>query len=261
LFFGFSMMVGSAIFIGCPLKVFLRLAGGDVSALFGMVGLIVGVFLGLKGVGATPLGMEAKRREMPFVLGLFPVVLVAIFAGVAFIPGLLLESTGGGGSLHAPRYISLIAGLILGVLAQGSRFCITGQIKDVALSGRIGNGVSLFLFFLAALGVNLLTEQFNFGYYDQPGVHLEWWWSFLGMGLVGFVAILSGGCPFRQIIKAGEGDMDALTVSVGMVLGAILVETWGLGATVSGVPVAGKVALLGSLAVVALLYSKKELST
>ena len=68
------------------------------------------------------------------------------------------------------------------------------------------------------------------------------------MTLVGLVAVLAGGCPFRQIIKAGEGDLDAATVVAGMLLGAALVQNWGLGGTAAGVPPAGRVAVLLGLA-------------
>ena len=79
------------------------------------------------------------------------------------------------------------------------------------------------------------------------------------MGLVGLVAVLAGGCPFRQIIKAGEGDLDAVTVTAGMVIGAALVQTWGLGATAAGVPPGGKVAvLLGMAAILSLGLPRRE---
>lgn len=73
------------------------------------------------------------------------------------------------------------------------------------------------------------------------------------MLLVGWVAVLIGGCPFRQLVKAGEGDTDAGLVTVGMLLGAALVQAWGIAATAAGVPLAGKVATLLGLAATVLL--------
>ena len=79
------------------------------------------------------------------------------------------------------------------------------------------------------------------------------------MCLVGLTAVLAGGCPFRQIIKAGEGDLDAVTVALGMVIGAALVQTWDLGATTAGVPAGGRVAvLLGMAAILALGFPHRE---
>jgi hypothetical protein len=64
------------------------------------------------------------------------------------------------------------------------------------------------------------------------------------MALVGWLSVLIGGCPFRQLIKAGEGDADAGLVAVGMLIGGALVQSWGLAATAAGVPLYGKVAVL-----------------
>lgn len=64
------------------------------------------------------------------------------------------------------------------------------------------------------------------------------------MSLVGWLSVLIGGCPFRQLIKAGEGDADAGLVVVGMFVGAGLVQSWGIAATAAGVPLYGKAAVL-----------------
>ena len=64
------------------------------------------------------------------------------------------------------------------------------------------------------------------------------------MGLVGWISVLIGGCPFRQLSKAGEGDADAGLVVVGMFLGGALVQSWGIAATAAGVSLYGKSAIL-----------------
>ena len=58
------------------------------------------------------------------------------------------------------------------------------------------------------------------------------------MFLVGWLSILIGGCPFRQLVKAGEGDTDAGLVVVGMLIGGGLVQSWGIAATAAGVAAA-----------------------
>jgi len=45
-FLGVFAMIGCLIFLGCPWRAFLRLGGGDMTAIAGVVGLFVGVFLG-----------------------------------------------------------------------------------------------------------------------------------------------------------------------------------------------------------------------
>ncbi|MBI5018131.1 MAG: YedE-related selenium metabolism membrane protein [Deltaproteobacteria bacterium] len=251
--FGFLMILGSAVFIGCPIKALLRLAAGDLTAVPAFAGLGFGIWVGLKllaqgGAGLEGLEAAARPGSPPRLVALGPVALAAALLALAFVPGALLESTGGGGSLHAPRAVSLGAGLLLGALCQRSRFCVTGSLRDLLLTRSLGPVAALSAALAAAATLNAFTGQFRLGYHDQPGTHLEWLWSGLGMALVGLAAVLAGGCPFRQIVKAGEGDLDAGLVGVGMVLGAALVQTWGLGATTSGVPAAGKVATLVGLA-------------
>ena len=44
---GFGVMVGALVFLGCPLRMVLRLAGGDVNALVGLVGFVAGILAGV----------------------------------------------------------------------------------------------------------------------------------------------------------------------------------------------------------------------
>ena len=43
---GFCVMVGALMFLGCPLRMVLRLGGGDLNALVGLVGFALGIFAG-----------------------------------------------------------------------------------------------------------------------------------------------------------------------------------------------------------------------
>lgn len=241
---GIMMIIGSAVFIGCPIKAFLRLAGGDMTAWAGIAGLVAGVGAGLKALGDSDLGLGGKRRDGPAAVPWGLVAVIAIVAALPFIPGVLKESARGPGSMHAPAWISLGTGLLVGAACQGSRFCVTGQVRDVLLTRNASSGYGLIAFVLAALAVNGATGAINVAYGEAPGVHLEWWWSFAGMALTGWAAVIAGGCPFRQIVKAGEGDLDAATIAVGMVIGAVLVEAWGLGSTSAGTTPQGRLALL-----------------
>jgi YedE family putative selenium metabolism protein len=180
----------------------------------------------------------------------FVLLLVFLFGRPAFI----LFSDRGSAAQHAPMMISLSVGIVLGVLAQRSRFCITGSVRDSLL---MGSRSPLFwgfcAFVSAAFVTNMTLGQFNFGLYGQPGAHLEYLWSFLGMLLVGWLSVLIGGCPFRQLIKAGEGDSDAGLAVVGMLIGGGLVQSWGVAATAAGVSLPGKVSVLVGLAFVLML--------
>ncbi|MEG1720274.1 MAG: YedE family putative selenium transporter, partial [Pseudoflavonifractor sp.] len=43
---GFAVMVGALMFLGCPLRMVLRLGGGDLNALVGLLGFAAGIFGG-----------------------------------------------------------------------------------------------------------------------------------------------------------------------------------------------------------------------
>ena len=250
LFAGVLLIVGSAVFIGCPIKLVLRLSAGDLSALAGAAGLVAGVWLGLKGlaVGVSLGRTSAERGGSGLLLPLFFLLLLGF---VLAPPVFLLVSERGSATRHAPWLLALGAGLGLGAFAQRSRFCITGGVRDGFLLGRRAPLLwGLIAFIFAAVGLSLALGRFHLGLHGQPGAHVEALWSFLGMALVGWLSALIGGCPFRQLIKAGEGDADAGIVVVGMFLGGGLVQTWGIAATAAGVPLAGKVAVLAGLLLV-----------
>jgi YedE family putative selenium metabolism protein len=229
----------------------LRLTAGDLTAVSGVFGLVAGVWVGLKslahGVEFAPQS-QCKAEGGVLIPGLFALLLLFFIVR----PGFLLFSSQGGGAQFAPWQIALFAGISLGVIAQRSRFCITGSIRNFMLMGlRTPALPGLLAFVVAALVVNMATGRFHFGLYGQPGAHLEFIWSFLGMGLVGWISVLIGGCPFRQMIKAGEGDADAGLVVIGMFIGGALVQTWGIAATASGVSIYGKISILAGFAFIA----------
>lgn len=58
-------------------------------------------------------------------------LIVLLIIGVA--TGAYAASTEGPGSMHAPIAISLIIALIIGIIAQMSRMCFAGSIRDVIL--------------------------------------------------------------------------------------------------------------------------------
>ena len=250
---GAFLIVGSAVFIGCPIKLFLRLTAGDVTAAAGVVGLVAGVWIGLQGLArGIDLGRAEPERGATGLL--VPAAFVLMLGFLLWRPAFILFSERGSAAQHAPMLVSLGVGLLLGALAQRSRFCITGSVRDSLLMGLRSPLFWGFCAFVAAsLLTNIATGSFHFGLYGQPGAHLEHLWSLLGMLLVGWLSVLIGGCPFRQLIKAGEGDADAGLAVVGMLLGGGLVQSWGVAATAAGVSLPGKLAVLVGLAFVLLL--------
>lgn len=259
---GIFIIVGCAVFIGCPIKLFLRFTAGDLTATAGVAGLVVGVWVGLKGLAnGVNLGQQSQERGgSGFLVPAFAVLLL-IFLFVR--PGFLIFSGVGSAAQHAPRLVALGVGLLLGALAQRSRFCITGSVRDALLMGsRSPLAWGFTAFFATATALNMASGRFHPGLYGQPGAHLEHLWSFLSMGLVGWISILIGGCPFRQLIKAGEGDADSGLVVMGMFIGGALVQSWGIAATTAGVSLYGKVAvLLGFVFILATCLLFRERTT
>jgi len=247
---GAFLIVGSAVFIGCPIKLFLRLTAGDMTAVAGVVGLVAGVWAGLQGL-ERGVDLGRSHEEKGATGFLVPVGFVVLLGFLLARPSFVIFSERGSAAQHAPMLISLAVGLVLGALAQRSRFCITGSLRDIFLMGTRSPlfwGMGAFL--VGAVATTVATGQMNLGYYGQPGAHLEYLWSFLGMLLVGWISVLIGGCPFRQLIKAGEGDADAGLAVIGMFLGGGLVQSWDIAATAAGVSMAGKLAVLCGLAFV-----------
>jgi hypothetical protein len=71
------------------------------------------------------------------------------------------------------------------------------------------------------------------------------------MALAGFGSVLIGGCPLRQLIKAGQGDANAGVCVGAFILAGAIAHNFGLAASASGVPFNGKVAVVAGLALVA----------
>ena len=132
---GALMMIGALVFLGCPLRAILRVAGGDLNGLVGLAGFIVGIFAGVYflkngfnlGRATDHKGAAGSAGYLAAVVAL--VLLVAVGTHAAF----LNFSVKGPGSMHAPIIMSLIAGLLAGALALRTRMCLSGGIRDFIL--------------------------------------------------------------------------------------------------------------------------------
>jgi hypothetical protein len=238
-FLGVFAMIGALVFLGCPWRALLRLAGGDGNAILGLLGLAAGIFIGIQFLKrGYSLGRSYPQKSLSgwvlpaLMAGLF---LLLVFQ-VSFSPGgPIFFSQKGPGSQHAPIWISLAAGLIIGALAQRSRFCTMGAFRDVMLirDFHLVSGVAALLIF--AFGMNLILGQFKPGFEGQPIAHTGHLWNFLGMALSGLAFVLAGGCPGRQLFLSGEGDMDAGIFVLGMIIGAAVAHNFALASSPKGI--------------------------
>src|SRR6056297_852288 len=111
------VMIGALVFLGCPLRMVLRLAGGDWNAIAGIIGFVLGVLSGsqLLKKGFT-LGRSYKINKVNGYILPVLAILLLIFRIVR--PGFIIFSESGPGAAYAPWIIALSAGLIMGTLAQ-----------------------------------------------------------------------------------------------------------------------------------------------
>jgi len=239
---GVFAMIGALVFLGCPWRAALRLAGGDGNAILGLLGLIFGIWIGtlfLKGgfnLGRTQQTHHTAGWMLPlFMLGLLSLVLVFPQITGEAKSGVLLYSVKGPGSMHAPLVVSLVAGLLIGFLAQRSRFCTTGAIRDFLLFRQMHLLSGFMALIITAFVVNFILGQFKPGFEGQPVAHTMHIWNFLGMALSGLAFCLAGGCPGRQLFLAGEGDGDAAIFVMGMIVGAGIAHNFGLASSATGV--------------------------
>jgi len=245
---GALVMIGALVFLGCPIRATLRLAGGDLNGLTGLVGVAVGA---LAGIFFLRRGYNLGRAtRIPAVAGwMVPVAMISLLMLAIFQPGFIISSEKGPGSQYAALGISLGAGLLLGFLAQRTRMCFVGAWRDIFLikDGYLMSAVVAT--FIGALVFNLILGQFHFGFEGQPASHTSHLWNFLGMVLVGLAATLVGGCPLRQLILTGEGDTDAGVTILGLFAGAAFAHNFGLASSGTGPSALGPVAVILSLAV------------
>lgn len=257
---GFFVMIGCLMFLGCPFRMILRLAGGDLNALFGLLGFVCGI---LVGVVFLNRGYSLKRTyKLPVLEGtafsiIQVVLLVLLVAAPAFI--YFSEAGAGPGALHAPILISLAAGLIVGALAQWTRLCMVGGIRDLVLFREWKLLMGFLAILVSALVSNLVLTAVNAGSFftlgleGQPVAHTDGLWNFLGMLLTGFGCVLLGGCPLRQLVLSGEGNTDSAITVLGLAIGAAFAHNFGLASSAAGPTANGKVAVIIGIVVVAVI--------
>ncbi len=261
---GAFAMIGSLVFLGCPWRAMLRLAGGDLNAVLGIAGLALGVFIGTRFLkSGYSLGRAEKTYSsvgwlfplmmlgllMLLLLGGRPDASAAVEGAKSVKAGVLFYSIAGAGSAHAPLVVSLLAGLVIGFIAQRSRFCTMGALRDLILFREKHLFRGLAALTAAAFLLNLVMGQVKLGFTEQPAAHTQHFWNFGGMALAGLAFALAGGCPGRQLFMAGEGDGDAAVFALGMLTGAAFAHNFGLSSSGKGVGPHGAAAVVIGLIV------------
>lgn len=243
---GIIIMIGSLVFLGCPLRMVLRMSAGDLNAWVALIGFVGGV---ATGAFALKKGFSLGRaHETHAVSGaILPALMVGVFL-LMTCTSLLIFSESGPGSVHAPIIMSLVGGLIFGAVAQKSRMCFAGGIRDVILVKNFDLLTIIGGLFVVMLIYNVAMGKFVLGF-TTPGIiaHPEHLWNILGMYAVGFAAVLAGGCPLRQLILAGQGSSDAAVTVLGLFVGAALCHNLKLASSGTAMNAETKELVLGAV--------------
>jgi len=162
--------------------------------------------------------------------------------------GPIFFSSKGPGSQHAPLLIALAVGLFVGFLAQRSRFCTVGAVRDAIILRSTHLLYGVLALIVAAFVTNLILGQFKPGFANQPVAHTDALWNFGGMVLAGLAFTLAGGCPGRQLFLSGEGDGDAAMFVSGMIIGAGFAHTYTMASSPAGVAAFGPITVVIGLA-------------
>lgn len=252
---GACVMIGALVFLGCPLRMVIRMGGGDLNAFVGLAGFAIGILIG---IFFLKKGFSLKRNySVTTTEGLaLPITSVVLLALVIIVPGIFIFSEKGPGSMHAPLIASLLIAMVVGALAQKSRLCMVGGMRDAVMFKDFNLLSGFGVIFVTILLGNIILGNFTgFSTYLQPIAHASQLWNLLGMVVVGWGSVLLGGCPLRQLILAGEGNGDSAVTVFGMVVGAALAHNFKLAGSAAAldpetqVYSAGGIATTGKVAV------------
>ena len=202
---GAFVVIGALAFLGCPLRMVLRLGGGDLNALVGLIGFFIGILIG---IACLKRGFTLKRSyEVSVSEGsVLPTVMAALLILVLTVPALFKASEAGPGSMHAPFWIALIVALVVGALAQKSRLCMVGGLRDAVMLGDFHLLYGFAAIFVVTLVGNLAMNKFNLGFTLQPIAHSAHVWNLLGMVLVGLGQRAARRLPAASAHPGGAGQ-------------------------------------------------------
>jgi YedE family putative selenium metabolism protein len=255
---GVCAMIGALAFLGCPWRANFRLAGGDLTAIPGLIGLVIGIGIGVWFL-RSGYNLGRSQKTYPAVGWIMPVTMIGLLLLLVFHPvfsegGPIFFSEKGPGSMYAPLLVSLGIALLIGFLAQRTRFCTMGAVRDVILMRDFHLLSGLLTLLVTAFLTNLVLGQFKLGYAGEPVAHSNLLWNVMGMLLAGLAYALAGGCPGRQLFLSGEGDGDSSVFVLGMIVGAAISHNFNLAgkadAVVEGVVQVGGISSFGMVAVI-----------
>lgn len=248
---GFIMMLCALVFLGCPLRMVLRMGAGDMSGFVGLGGFLVGIAAGtffLKKGFFLGEG-TAERKSVGYGFTIITLVLFLIGMGTT----LYAFSTSGPGSMHAPVVISLVVGIIFGAIAQKTRMCFSGAFREAMFYKSVWRLLPIISIFVVVVIYNLVMGTFHVAAYG-PIAHDNTLWNVLAMFGVGMSATLAGGCPLRHLVLGASGSTDSAVTVLGMIAGAAAAHNFNMASAPStikaGEAIMGGPAFYGQVGVI-----------
>ena len=171
---GAFVVIGALAFLGCPLRMVLRLGGGDLNALVGLVGFIIGILIG---IACLKKGFSLKRSYEAHVAeggGLRDAIMlkdlhllygfIAIFV-VTLIGNLIMDKFHLGFALQPVAHSAHLWNLLGMVLVGWGSVLLGGcPLRQLILAAQ-GNGDSAVTVFGMLVGAALAH---NFGLAGNP---------------------------------------------------------------------------------------------
>ncbi len=226
---GVLMALGATMGLGCTIGGFLSgwsaLSGG---AIFLALGFVIGCFLALRyllwemeklpglsmGKSLTLLAASGKSGVWQPILGVIVIAFLLI-----------------GGSLlyKADNILTwfMVIGLLLGIICQRSRFCVTRAFREPFMTGESEAPVAIMAFLLIGIFGFVVIKYMGVGT-ATPGAARAlamtqvfpnfWLRALIGGTIFGLGMTIAGGCAVGTLWRAGEGQVKLWASALGFML-------------------------------------------
>ena len=167
---------------------------------------------------------------------------LALFILLLVRPSILMLSN----ERHAPLLASLGIAFLIGAAGQMSKLCFIGGFRNFFLIGDYTLLAGFAALVISSTIANVFLGQLHWGV-SIIGLS-DFLWSFLALTIVGLASVFLGGCPFRQLVLASQGDSDAALGLTGIMVGAAISYNYGLSFIAGSLDRGGKMVIVAGLA-------------
>ena len=226
---GILMGIGAAMAFGCNIGGFFSAVSAlSMAGLAMMLGLIIGVYLGLRllileitylefapaGGAAAGHGETSRwRRRQPLIGWL---VLAAIIGLALIYDGFDYPTRGG----------FLVFGLVLGIVMQRTRFCFVRAFREPFMTGDGEMTKAVILAVLISMIGFSILKWTDLREWDTAVSSGFWLGSLLGGIIFGVGMSLSGGCATGCLWRAGEGQIKLWVAIAAFAVSGALFRNW-----------------------------------